>query len=133
MLYVFLWPWRFSFLKTLRSAFIFARHAFVWLFPISKKKINLRPIVLQFRWKSPKELKAIPKIKFEKCFDDWKMRWHKFILLNGFYLKGDIVYVYKWINMNLFQKTKIPIVSLTYNGNNLLSCLGLYFEMAVRI
>jgi hypothetical protein len=23
------------------------------------------------------ELKAIPKIEFEKCFKDWQKRWHK--------------------------------------------------------
>ena len=37
---------------------------------------------------SLKELKAIPKIEFEKCFEDWKKRWHKCIISNGDYFDG---------------------------------------------
>ena len=32
---------------------------------------------------SLKELKAIPKIEFEKCFEDWKKCWQKCIISNG--------------------------------------------------
>ena len=42
---------------------------------------------------SLKELKAIPKIEFEKCFEDWKKRWHKCIILNGDYFEGDNINV----------------------------------------
>ena len=35
---------------------------------------------------SLKELKAIPKIEFEKCFEDWKKRWHKCIISNIMHL-----------------------------------------------
>ena len=38
---------------------------------------------------SLKELKAIPKIEFDKCFEDWKKLWHKFIISNGGYFEGD--------------------------------------------
>ena len=38
---------------------------------------------------SLKELKAILKIEFEKCFEDWKKRWHTCIISNGDYFEGD--------------------------------------------
>ena len=31
---------------------------------------------------------AIPKIAFQKCFEDWKNRWHKCIVTEGGYFKG---------------------------------------------
>jgi hypothetical protein len=34
------------------------------------------------------ELKAIPKIEFEKCFKDCQKRWHKYIVSNGDYFEG---------------------------------------------
>ena len=40
-----------------------------------------------------KELKAIPKINFEKCFEDWKKRWQKCIIFNGEYFEGDNINV----------------------------------------
>ena len=42
---------------------------------------------------SLKELKAIPKIEFEKCFEDWKKRWHKGTIFNGDYFEGDNINV----------------------------------------
>ena len=42
---------------------------------------------------SLEELKAIPKIEFEKCFEDWKKLWHKCIISNGDYFEGDNINV----------------------------------------
>ena len=42
---------------------------------------------------SLKELKAIPKIEFEKCYADWKKRWHKCIMSNKDYFEGDNINV----------------------------------------
>ena len=42
---------------------------------------------------SLKELKAMPKIEFEKFFEDWKKCWHKCIISNGDYIKGDNINV----------------------------------------
>ena len=42
---------------------------------------------------SLKEPKVIPKIEFEKRFEDWKKRWHKFIISNGDYFEGDNINV----------------------------------------
>jgi hypothetical protein len=39
------------------------------------------------------ELKAIPKIEFEKCFKDWQKRWHKCIVSNRDYFEGDKINV----------------------------------------
>ncbi|KYN16157.1 hypothetical protein ALC57_11589 [Trachymyrmex cornetzi] len=38
---------------------------------------------------SLEELKAIPKSAFQKCFDDWKKRWHKCIVSERDYFEGD--------------------------------------------
>ena len=38
--------------------------------------------------KHPQELKTIPK-SYQKCFEDWKKRWHKFIISGGDYFEGD--------------------------------------------
>jgi hypothetical protein len=35
------------------------------------------------------ELKAIPKIEFEKCFKDWRKHWHKWIVSNRDYFEDD--------------------------------------------
>ena len=42
---------------------------------------------------SLKELKAIPKTEFAKCFEDWKKRWRKCIISNGDYFGGDNINV----------------------------------------
>ena len=42
---------------------------------------------------SLKELKAIPNVEFEKCFEDWKKRWHKCIISNGDYFDADNINV----------------------------------------
>ena len=38
---------------------------------------------------SKKALKAIPEIEFNKCFDNWKKRWHKCIISGEDYFEGD--------------------------------------------
>ena len=44
---------------------------------------------------SLKELKAIPKMEFEKCFEHWKKRWHNCIISNGDYFEDDNINVDK--------------------------------------
>lgn len=39
--------------------------------------------------KSQTALKAIPKIEYQKCFEDWINRWHKCIAVRGDYFEGD--------------------------------------------
>jgi len=34
-------------------------------------------------------LKAIPKIDFNNCFEDWKKHWQKYIVSRGEYFEGD--------------------------------------------
>jgi len=38
---------------------------------------------------SLEELKAISKSAYQKCFEDWKKRWHKCIISEGDYFEGD--------------------------------------------
>ena len=45
--------------------------------------------------KSKKALKAIPENEFNKCFDDWKKRWHKCIISGGDYFEGDEIDLYR--------------------------------------
>ena len=62
-----------------------------WLF--SKLKRPLRghrfDSIEEIKTESLKALKAIPKEDFTKCFDDWKIRWHKCIAVEGDYFEGD--------------------------------------------
>ena len=50
-----------------------------FLFPKIKRTLKVRcfTAIHDIKSASLKELKAIPKIEFEKCFKDWKKRWHK--------------------------------------------------------
>ena len=56
-----------------------------FLFPKIKRTLKGRRFTAidDIKSASLKELKAIPKIEFEKCFENWKKRWHKCIIYNG--------------------------------------------------
>lgn len=62
-----------------------------WLF--SKLKRPLRghrfESIDEIKSNSLRELKAIPEIDFNNCFEDWKKRWQKCILSEGDYFEGD--------------------------------------------
>ena len=36
-----------------------------------------------------RELKDIPKSAYQKCFKNWKKRWHKCIISEGYYFEGE--------------------------------------------
>ena len=36
-----------------------------------------------------RELKSLPENAFKKYFDDWIIRWHKYIISGGTYFEGD--------------------------------------------
>ena len=65
------------------------------LFPKIKRTLKGRHFTAidDIKSASLKELKAIPKIEFEKCFEDWKKRWQKCIISNGDYYEGDNINV----------------------------------------
>lgn len=62
-----------------------------FLFP--KLKLPLRgrrfESIEDIKQNSQKELKVIPKRAYQKCFNDWIIRWNKCILSNGEYFEGD--------------------------------------------
>ena len=62
---------------------------------------------------SLKELKAIPKIEFEKCFEDWKKRWHKCMISNGDSFEGDNINVDKPAKKN-FDLTRSNLDLIIY-------------------
>ena len=66
-----------------------------FLFPKIKRTLNGRcfTAIDDIKSASLKELKAIPKIEFQKYFEDWKKRWHKFIISNGDYFESDNINV----------------------------------------
>ena len=66
-----------------------------FLFPKIKRTLKCRRFtaINGIKSASLKELKAIPKIEFEKCFEDWKKRWHKCIISNVDYFGGDNINV----------------------------------------
>ena len=83
-----------------------------FLFPKIKRTLKGRRFaaIHDIKSASLKELKAIPNIEFEKCFEDWKKRWHKCIISNGDYFKGDNINVDEQINI-FFKKRKFPLFS----------------------
>jgi histone-lysine N-methyltransferase SETMAR len=62
-----------------------------FLFPKIKRTLKGRRFtsIDDIKSESVKELKAITKIEFQKCFEDWKKRWHKCIISEGDYFEGD--------------------------------------------
>ena len=62
-----------------------------FLFPEVKKpmKGHRFSTIEDIKTASLKELKAIPQNYYQKCFNDWKKRWHKCIISNGDYFEGD--------------------------------------------
>jgi histone-lysine N-methyltransferase SETMAR len=62
-----------------------------FLFPKLKRPMKGRRFatIEEIKAASLEELRAIPKSAFQKCFDDWKKRWHKCIVSEGDYFEGD--------------------------------------------
>ena len=62
-----------------------------WLFPKLKRQLRGHRFdtIEEIQAELKKALKAIPEIEFNKCFDDWKKRWHKCIISGGDYFDGD--------------------------------------------
>lgn len=64
-----------------------------FLFP--KLKLALRKTIFksieEIEQKTTKELKAIPKKSFEKCMNDWIVRWKKCVASEGDYFEGDSI------------------------------------------
>lgn len=58
---------------------------------------------------SLKKLKAIPKIVFEKCFNDWKKRCSMFITSKGDYFKDDNINVDETLLDTLHLKRNLPL------------------------
>lgn len=68
-----------------------------FLFPKLKRPMKGRRFatIEEIKTASLEELKAIPKSAYEKCFDDWKNRWHKCIVSEGDYFEGDNINIDK--------------------------------------
>ena len=64
-----------------------------WIFPKLKRPLRGHRFdtIEEIQAESNKALKAIPEIEFNKCFDDWKKRWHQCIISGGDYFEGDLI------------------------------------------
>ena len=62
-------------------------------FPLPKTEDSAT--IEEIKEKSKQELLAIPKSAFQKCFKDWKKRWHKCILSEKDYFEGDKIVIDK--------------------------------------
>lgn len=62
-----------------------------FLFPKLKRPLKGQRFstIEEIKEESLKVLNAIPKTEFQKCFEDWKKRWHKCIISEGEYFEGD--------------------------------------------
>jgi len=62
-----------------------------WLFPKLKRPLRRHCIdtIEEIKTESLRALKAIPKIDFNNCFEDWKKHWQKCIVSRGEYFEGD--------------------------------------------
>ena len=54
----------------------------------SKSQSSRFATIEDIREKSKEEPLAIPKIVFQKGFDDWKKRWYKYIISEAGYIEG---------------------------------------------
>ena len=62
------------------------------------KGMRFATIEEEIKEKSKQELLAIQKNVFQKSFEDWKKRWHKFIISEGGFFEGDKIVIDKYIN-----------------------------------
>ena len=61
-------------------------------YPFPKPKTPMKgkrfATIKEVKEKSKQDLLSIPKSVFQKYFEDWKNRWRKYIISEGFTLKG---------------------------------------------
>ena len=67
------------------------------LFPKLKTpmKVKCFATIEEIKEKSKQKLLAIVKSAFQKCFKDWKKRWHKWFISEGRYFEGDKIVIDK--------------------------------------
>ena len=57
----------------------------------------------EIKEKSKQKLLKIPKSAFQKCFEDWKKCWHKYIISEGGYFEEEkiVYFIYLLITIQL--------------------------------
>ena len=67
------------------------------LFPRLKRPVKGRRFatIEQRKTESLRELKDIPKNEYQKCFEDWKKRWHNCIISEGDYFEGENIEIHE--------------------------------------
>ncbi|UYV61851.1 hypothetical protein LAZ67_1006854, partial [Cordylochernes scorpioides] len=77
-----------------------------FLFPKLKRPVKARRYATldEIKTASKEELKNILKNNFLKCFEDWKNRWHQFIISHGDYFEGDKIGIHLLIYLPYSEK-----------------------------
>ncbi|KAG5344749.1 MOS1T transposase, partial [Acromyrmex heyeri] len=68
-----------------------------FLFPKLKRPMKGRryATIEEIKTASKEELNKITKNDFLKSFEDWKKRWHKYIISDGDYFEGDKIHIHE--------------------------------------
>ena len=99
-----------------------------WLFPklIRPLRGHRFDTIEEIQAESKKALKEIAEIEFNKCFDDWKKRWHKCNISGGDYFQGDEIYFDKKIKISHF----IPKFILVFAHSSIVGHEFAFFKFA---
>ena len=66
-----------------------------FLFPNLKTPMKGKCFAIIQEIKEKSKLSLLTKSEFQKCFEDWKKRWHKYIISEGSYFEGDKIVIDK--------------------------------------
>ena len=68
-----------------------------FLFPRLKRRMKewRFATIQEIKTESLRKLKDIPKSAYQKCFEDWRKRWHKCIISEGDYFEGDNIEIHE--------------------------------------
>ena len=88
----------------------------------------------KMKTESLRELKDIPKSAYQKCFEDWKKRWHKCIISQGDYFEGDNIEIHEYINI-FRKKWKLTLFfqQTSYMIQSTVRCWTLLFSIILAI
>ena len=68
-----------------------------FLFPRLKRPMKGRRFatIEEIKTESLRELKDMPKSAYQKCFEDWKKRWHECTISEGDYFEGNNIEIHE--------------------------------------
>lgn len=91
------------------------------LFSCKNEENYERTTISQHRGHKTKELRGVQQSEFQKCFQGWRKRWKKCIIVNGHCFETG-QYQYRGINI-YYPKKQLKIVRSSFKPLNLFKCL----------